>query len=161
MPPSSSYEVSLQNVPPRAIASIKARVPQSRVSLVFGGYLNQVYAAGRGGAVQLDGQNVFVYRSVADAPGLLDIEFGVGVTAPFEGNGTVEYSMVPHGQVATTTHWGDYALLGAAHDAVIAWCRENGWHLAGPRWEVYGHWNGGGEPPRTDIYYLLAPRGEE
>ena len=161
MPASRSYDVSIQNAPPRAIAAIKARVPVSLVSSVFGGYLNQVYAAGRMGAVQLDGQNVFVYRSVADAPSQLDIEFGVGVTAPFDGNGTVEYTTVPHGQVATTTHWGDYALLGAAHDAVVAWCGQHGWRLAGPRWEVYGHWNGGGEPPRTDVFYLLEPRQTE
>jgi effector-binding domain-containing protein len=158
---SKGYDVSLQHAAPRAIAAIKARIPASRVSSVFGGYLNQVYAAARIGAVQLDGQNVFVYRSVADAPDQLDIEFGVGVTAPFHGNGTVEPSMVPDGQVATTTHWGDYALLRAAHEAVIAWCREQGFTLAGPRWEVYGHWNGGGAKPRTDIYYLIQPRTAE
>jgi hypothetical protein len=157
---SSSYDVSLTIASPRAIAAVKARVPASHVSSVFGSYLDQVYALGRSGAVKLDGQNIFVYRNVADSPNELDVEFGVGVTAPFAGMGAVELSMVPAGQVATTTHWGDYAKLGAAHEAVIEWCRSNDWRLAGPRWEVYGHWSGDGAA-RTDIYYLLAPRQSE
>lgn len=27
--------------------------------------------------------------------------------------------------------------------------------IAGPRWEVYGHWREG-TVPRTDVYYLVA-----
>ena len=103
----------------------------------------------------LDGQNIFVYRDVPDTPGELDVEFGVGVRAPFSSLGNVEYLMVPHGRVATTTHVGDYAMLGSAHDALVAWCRTNNVRLAGPRWEVYGHWNPDGTPPRTDIFYLI------
>jgi hypothetical protein len=161
MPTPTSYDVSLQIASPRAIAAVKARVPASRVSSVFGSYLDQVYALGRSGAVKLDGQNVFVYRDVPDAPNMLDVEFGVGVAAPFAGMGVVVNSMVPHGQVATTRHWGDYAMLSAAHETVVAWCRSNNRRLAGPRWEVYGHWSGDGAPARTDIYYLLDPRHSE
>lgn len=153
----TGYTVSLESVSPRAIAAVRARVPASGVSSSFRTYLDQVYAAGRGGSVQLDGQNVFVYRDVPGAPSQLDVEFGVGVTAPFAGAGNVEYSLVPDGRVATTTHWGDYAMLGAAHNALVEWCRSHDVRLAGLRWEVYGHWNAGSAPPRTDIFYLIDP----
>lgn len=122
--------------------------------MVFGKYLNQVYAAAKGGAIHLDGQNVFVYR---DGPaGEIDVEFGVGVTEPFSPEGAVAYSELPVGEVAATTHWGDYTRLGEAHNAVIAWARAQQRKLAGPRWEVYGHWTNDRSQLRTDVYYLLT-----
>ena len=157
MSPANVHDVTLQQVPPRGIAAVHARVPAGRVAAVFGSYLDQVYAAARDGKVKLDGQNIFVYRDVAETPGQLDVDFGVGVDAPFTAAGHVAYAVTPSGSVATTTHRGDYGALGAAHAAVIAWCRSHDVALAGPRWEVYGHWRDG-EVPRTDIYYLVAPR---
>jgi len=157
---SNGYDVSLELVPPRAIAAVRVRVAGSRVSSVFRDALDQVYAAARHGAVQLDGQNVFVYRSVADVPDEIDVDFGVGTTAPFARDGSVVYTVVPGGHVATATHWGDYGALGAAHDAIIAWCRSHDLRLAGPRWEVYGHWQQDATP-RTDVYYLTEPRRTE
>jgi hypothetical protein len=152
------YEVSLQEASPRGLAAVRARVPASQVAARFRTYLDQVYAAGRAGAIQLDGQNIFVYRDVDGAPGQLDVDFGVGVAAPFTPTANVVYGVTPSGSVATTTHWGDYAALGEAHAAVVSWCRGNDVALAGPRWEVYGHWREG-VTPRTDIYYLVAARG--
>ena len=149
--------VSLRQATPRAIAAVRVRLPIGRVPSTFAEYLDQVYAAGRGGAIQLDGQNIFVYRSGAGADTEVDVEFGVGVKSPFSPLGAVRYSELPVGDVATATHWGDYARLGEAHDAVIAWCRTHGRALTGTRWEVYGHWNDDPAQRRTDVYYLLAP----
>ncbi|HUQ83004.1 MAG TPA: GyrI-like domain-containing protein [Gemmatimonadaceae bacterium] len=151
---SSAYDVSVQLVPARAIAVVKARVAASRVSAAFRESLDQVYAAGKRGDVQLDGQNIFVYRPVSGAPTELDVEFGVGVKAPFAGAGNVESATTPAGNAAHAVHRGDYGALGAAHEAIAAWCGSNGHRLAGPRWEVYGHWSAN-ETPRTDVYYLL------
>jgi len=153
----ATYSVSLQVATPRAIAAVRKRLPISRVPVVFAESLDQVYAVGRSGAIALDGQNIFVYRSVPGAADDVEVEFGVGVKAPFSSLGPVEYSALPTGDVATTTHRSDYSRLGEAHAAVIAWCRARNRALAGPRWEVYGHWHEG-EEPRTDVYYLLAPR---
>ena len=109
--------------------------------------------------MQLDGQNIFVYRDAPDRPGHLDIDFGVGITAPIVPVGNVRAVELPVGEVATTTHRGAYTGLGAAHEAVLAWCRAHARAPVGPRWEVYGHWTEG-ELPRTDIYYLLRPAAE-
>ena len=50
--------------------------------------------------------------------------------------------------------------LGAAHDGVRQWCRASNYRLAGPSWEIYGHWqrewNDDPSQIRTDVYYLLS-----
>jgi effector-binding domain-containing protein len=157
MAQSQEYAVSLQPGAPRMIAAVHARLRIRDVPSTFGKYLDQVYAAARTGAVRLDGQNVFVYRDAPDLPSEADVDFGVGVTAPFDAIGNVQPTQVPAGVVATTTHWGSYGRLGGAHDAVIAWCRAHGYRRAGPRWEVYGHWTDDESRLRTDVFYLLEP----
>jgi effector-binding domain-containing protein len=153
--PSTSYPVSLQRAAPRTIAAVRARLISGRVPLEFKHYLDQVYAA-RATGIQLDGQNIFVYRDAPDQPGHLDVDFGVGIMAPFVPVGNVRAVELPFGEVATTTHRGAYTGLGAAHDAVLAWCRAQSREPVGPRWEVYGHWTEG-QLPRTDVYHLLRP----
>jgi effector-binding domain-containing protein len=147
------YAVTVQLAQPRPIAAVRVRLPIRDVSRRFAEFLNQVYAASRTGAIELDGQNIFVYSG--DANGEADVEFGVGTRRSFDHVGAVVRSATPSGEVATTTHWGDYAGLGAAHDAVVAWCRSHGRSIAGPRWEVYGHWSDNPATRRTDIFYLL------
>ena len=147
------YAVTVQFARPRSIAAVRVRLRLRDVPRRFADYLNQVYAASRAGAIELDGQNIFVYSG--DANGEADVEFGVGTRRSFEQTGAVVQSATPSGQVATTTHWGDYVELGAAHHAVVAWCRSQGRRMTGPRWEVYGHWSDSPAARRTDIFYLL------
>lgn len=150
----SSHPVSVQAAAARGLAAVHARLAAARVPTAFAAYLDQVYAAARAGAVVVDGQNIFLYAG--DSDGEVEVEFGVGVAGPFRAAGPVHYTVTPAGPVATATHWGDYGRLGEAHAAVIAWCDTHGHALAGPRWEVYGHWRPDSEPPRTDVYYLLV-----
>lgn len=149
--------VSVEQAVAREFAAVRARVPIARVPAVFGQYLDQVYAAGRAGAVQLDGQNIFVYRDGILPGEDAEVEFGVGINAPFVATGAVVPAELPTGEVAHHTHWGDYSKLRNAHDAVIAWCAAHGRKRAGPRWEVYGHWTNDPAQLRTDVYYLLLP----
>ena len=78
----------------------------------------------------------------------------MGVAAPFEPIGNVRPLEIPSGEVATKTHVGPYSGLPAANQAVKEWCARNQMKSGGLSWEVYGHWREG-EPPRTDVYYLL------
>lgn len=152
---SREYNVSLQMAAQRTVAAVHARLPISAVPNMFRRHLDQVYAAARTAVIRLDGQNVFVYRDAPDQ--LAEVAFGVGVTTPFVAIGNVEPTSLPVGEVATTTHWGSYAELGAAHHAIIDWCRMHGRRLVGPRWEVYGHWTEDETRLRTDVFYLLEP----
>ena len=149
----SSYRVAIEKAAARPLAAVRARLRVERVPLEFRRYLDQVYELSRTGTIQLDGQNVFVYRPSTD--GTMDVDFGVGVTSSFDPAGAVVWTQTPAGAVATATHRGSYAALGAAHEAVKDWCRDHGRRLAGPRWEVYGHWTDDVSQLRTDVYYLL------
>ena len=60
---STAYDVHEVIVTARPVAGVHAQVPRGRVAQEFGRHLDQVYAAARAGAVQLDGQNIFIYRA--------------------------------------------------------------------------------------------------
>ena len=153
------YEVREVIVAPRPVAGVRAQVPRGRVAEEFVRYLDQVYAAARAGAVHLDGQNIFIYRSAtADQ---LTVDFCVGVRAPFVAVGAVVPLETPHGVAAMTTHRGEYGRLGEANAAILAWCRANVRRPAGPSWEVYGHWQADPAQLRTEVYYLLKATGGE
>lgn len=147
------YVITTQRWEPRVIAAVSARLTRDRIPAEFKAHLDQVYAARAKGLV-LDGQNVFVYRGVSGQPDLLDCAFGVGVAGPFEPIGNVRPLEIPAGEVVTTTHIGSYAGLPGANRALKEWIHLNHRTSGGLSWEVYGHWRDG-EPPRTDIYYLL------
>jgi effector-binding domain-containing protein len=148
-------EPHVVHVTARAVAGVSARIPRGSVPREFGRHLDRVYAAARAGAVSLDGQNIFIYRDAAGE--LLDVDFCVGVNAPFAATGAVHQLATPTGRAATATHVGGYDSLGVTHRAIVAWCEEHGYRLAGPSWEVYGHWHDDPAALRTSIFYLLQP----
>lgn len=88
------------------------------------------------------------------------LEVGVELDGPFTERGGVVRSATPAGDVASTTHVGPYGSLAAAHEAIRRWVRENHRQLAGPSWEIYGHWrpewNDDPSKIRTDVFYLLS-----
>src|SRR5262249_42261444 len=89
----------------------------------------------------------------------INLEVGVELEAPFAGHGEVVGSVTPAGVVATAVHFGPYGQLGAAHQAIRAWCANHNYALAGSSWEIYGHWQDEWctDPSqiRTDVYYLV------
>src|SRR4249920_2669973 len=156
---SPPYDVREVIVTARPVAGVHAQIPRGRVAQEFGRHLDQVYAAGRSGAVHLDGQNIFIYRAAtADQ---LTVDFCVGVTAPFGAVGAVVPLETPAGVAAMTTHHGDYGALGDANAAIHAWCRAHDRRRAGPSWEVYGHWHADPAQLRTEVYYLLQATSVE
>jgi len=102
------------------------------------------------------GRHVAIYYDDA-----IRLDVGAEVDAPFAEREGVVRAATPAGTVACVTHFGPYGGLGAAHDAIHAWCKAANRRLAGPRWEIYGHWDSAWDTDpsqiRTDICYLLAP----
>src|SRR5262249_51171926 len=91
--------------------------------------------------------------------GTIRTEIGVEALGPFVEQGELVRSATPAGMVASATHFGPYQGLGAAHNAVIEYCKANNLKRAGPSWEIYGHWmrEWDADPSRirTDVYWLL------
>lgn len=118
--------------------------------------LDEVYAVVRAAAAQRpEGeaprwQNVMLYKD--DVP---NVEVGVLGGGRHANVGNVVASTLPGGVVAVTTHRGPYERLGAAHRAVCDWCAAESRALAGPRWEIYGHWHDDPNELETEVYYLL------
>lgn len=96
------------------------------------------------------GTNVWFY------PGCGVIEAGAQVLEPFESEGPVFCSHTPAGRAVVATHIGPYEKMGETYAACKKWIEENDLKLAGPSWEVYGHWDEDPAKLRTDIYHLLA-----
>lgn len=114
--------------------------------------LDGVWAFLRQSDLRKDGHNVMIYRN--EVPNL-EFEVGVEVSCTFEFMGPVLASRLPEGRAAHTTYTGDYAGLGGAHDAVIRWCRTNGYTTTGTRLEIYGDWDPDPDKVQTDVYWLL------
>ena len=152
----AAVAVTFERVAARPTAVIAATTTWTEFPNVWAQLLDQVYGFVRsrtdlatGDGAQL-WRNVMLYKS--DRP---DVEVGVLVSGPFEGGGPVIASQLPGGQVATATHRGDYAGLGATHDAVRDHVAAHGRELAGPLWEIYGHWREDPSELETEIYWLL------
>jgi effector-binding domain-containing protein len=85
-----------------------------------------------------------------------NVEVGVLASGPFSEAGNVIWSALPAGVTAATTHRGPYAELDSAHRRVRDWCAAHGHRLAGPRWEIYGHWREDPGDLETEVHYLLG-----
>ena len=152
---STSYDVQLQRLDGVPLAVIRRRAHASELGRLVPECCGLVWNAVRAQHTKA-GRHVAIYWD-----GSISLEVGVELAGPFAENGDVVLSSTPAGQVATTTHFGQYSGLGAAHAAVRRWCQANNHRLAGPSWEIYGHWlpewNSDPSQIRTDVYHLLSP----
>jgi len=150
----SLSNVHLVTSAPRRIAAVRARLPVADVPRRFREFLDQVYAAKSPNGLELDGQNIFVYRNTSD-PDVVDAEFGVGAMKAFAPLGNVVMTELPTGKAATVTLLGDYSGIRSGHQAVIDWCKANGHDRSGARWEIYGHWTDDVSRLQTDIFHQV------
>lgn len=156
-----SHPVRLEKLDSRPLAVVRRRARSAELSKIVPEACGTVWGVIRALQVQGAGCNVAVYRDCRD--GQIDVEVGIEMDGPFSGHGDVVASATPAGLVATATHYGPYGRLHEAHEAILAWCRAQGHTLAGPSWEVYGHWkdewNSDPGKIRTDVFYLLVAEG--
>jgi len=150
-----AYEVRIEQSPATPLAVVRRLAAQSQLSKVVPEACGAVWNVIRAQQVPGAGRNVAVYLDCQ-----INLEVGVEVATPFAGHGEVVGSSLPSGKVATATHLGPYGLLGGSHEAILKYCTSHGHALAGPSWEIYGHWQEAWnkDPSQivTDVYYLLA-----
>src|SRR6516164_1082417 len=152
------YDIRLEQHSSRPLAVVRRRAASHELSKVVPDACGVVWNVLRSHQVSGAGRHVAVYLDDQ-----INLEVGVELDGPFTGHGDVIASATPPGLVATTTHFGPYRLLHGAHEAIRRWCEDNGHVLAGPSWEVYGHWKDewNSDPTRiqTDVFYLLVAAG--
>lgn len=152
------YDVRLEKHSGIPLAVVRRRASAQQLSSVVPDACGTVWNVVKAQQIKGAGRHVAVYLD-----GQINLEVGVELETPFAGSGEVVGSITPSGPVATTTHYGPYQMLHQAHDAIRQWCKNNGHRLAGPNWEIYGHWKDewNRDPSKitTDIYYLLLADG--
>ena len=145
------HEVVIVDVVARPTAIVAATTTWREFPTVWRELSGEVWACLRAGGITRGCPNVMLYLD--DVP---HVEVGVELRQPCALTGRVVASSLPGGRVAMTTHRGDYAGLGKAHQAVIDSCAAHGHPLAGPRWEVYGPHSDDPAEVWTEVSYLLA-----
>ena len=152
------YDVRLEQSSSRPLAVVRRRASAQDLSRVVPDACGVVWGVVRAQQVPGAGRHVALYLD-----GQINLEVGVELDTPFAGSGEVVGSATPAGAVATAVHFGPYARLHEAHRAICQWCADHGHELAGPNWEIYGHWtdecNSDPAKIRTDVFYLLKAEG--
>ena len=144
-------EVRFVRAEPIVIAAVRKKASPNQLSSVIPSGCGEVWQFIRNTSLAHSGLNVAVYYD-----GEINLECGVIVNEPFAGDGVVLCSHTPAGEVATVAYFGPYDRLYEANDAIIARCQADNRKLAGPSWEIYGHWNDDPSQLRTDVFYLLV-----
>ncbi len=152
------HDIRLEQHAGRPLAVVRRLAKQQDLSKVVPVACGAVWNVVRSHPIPGAGRHVAVYLD-----GQINLEVGVEITAPFGGSGEVVDSSTPAGLVATTTHYGPYGQLHAAHQAIQQWCANSGYVMAGPSWEIYGHWTDecNRDPSKitTDVYYPVVAGG--
>ncbi len=133
-----AYEVIIERTTESPIAVVKAKTTWREFPALWPTLLGEVWTfLGATPGLRCDGHNVMLYRNGATDLEVA-VEVGVQVTGSFEPVGRVVASVLPAAETAATLHTGAPSELGAAHDAVRAWCVAEGRGVTGVRWEIYG-----------------------
>jgi effector-binding domain-containing protein len=150
----SAYAVQVQRLDATPLAVVRRHVRRSELARVVPECCGLVWNAVRAQQAPA-GRQVAIYWDDG-----IHLEVGVELQGAFVERDGVVRSSTPAGLIASTTHYGPYTALGAAHDAIQQWCRAHHRQLAGPKWEIYGHWQSewDADPAkiRTDVLCLIA-----
>lgn len=147
-------DVRIEQLSSRPLAVVRRRAKSHELARVVPDACGIVWSVLRAQKVMGAGRHVALYWDDQ-----INLEVGVEVNSPFAGHGDVVGSATPAGAVVTTVHLGPYARLHEAHEAIRQWCTDHARTLAGPNWEIYGHWtdecNSDPTKIRTHVFYLL------
>ncbi len=148
-----NYTVEVQHLPAVPVAVIRRQASAGDLARIVPQDCGAVWKVLRRQQTK-GGRHVAIYWDAS-----IRLEAGAEIAGEFVEDGDVVRSATPAGPVATATHFGPYHTLRGAHDAIQAWCAASGHRLAGPSWEIYGHWdpawNADPSRIRTDVFYLL------
>src|SRR5437870_6124740 len=129
------HNVRLERLSSRPLAVVRRRASQQELSKVVPEACGIVWGVVRSQQIKGAGRHVALYLDDQ-----INLEVGVELAAPLADEDDIFRSATPAGAVAVAVHFGPYAQLRQAHQAIRQWCVSHGHELAGPFWEIYGHW---------------------
>lgn len=108
---------------------------QPELGNVFAECFPAVFQYATENGIQLAGAPFARYHSFS--PAGLEVDAGIPIAAPAEGQDEIQYGTIAGGQYVMTIHTGPYDTLHLAHTAIEGWLAENGKAPTGPNWESY------------------------
>jgi effector-binding domain-containing protein len=151
-------DVTIERTTECPTAVVKANTTSREYPTLWRTLLDEVWEFLRATpGLRTEGHNVMLYRRTFP-----DVEFavevGVQVTRSFEATGRVVPSTLPAAEAATVRA-GSAAEIGAAHNAVRAWCAAQRRAVTGVSWEIYGDPDPHTGEFEVAVYWQLASAG--
>lgn len=123
-------EPKLDQRPQQDYAGIRMRVPASEFPTVIPATIDELFGWLGQHGIALAGPPLMRYH-VIDMPGIMDIELGILVAKPVEGDDRVKPNVIPAGKYASLIYTGLDGYPG--NKALIEWAQEQG--IEWDRWD--------------------------
>jgi effector-binding domain-containing protein len=130
-----AYEVEVQQLTPQPAATIRTTTTPNELGSRLASSLDDVGHYLRSAGVSAAGAPFARYY--AYDRNHVDMEAGIPVSRPVEGEGQIQGSELPGGTAAGVWHIGPRNKLFRAWGALQAWLKDNGWEEAEAGWEAY------------------------
>ena len=130
-----STDVEIEQLELRPVLSIRAVAQIARLGEAQGDRLGALAEYLRQRGIQPAGPPFVRYHSFGETE--TDLEIGVPVVEPVDGEGVIAAGGLPGGPAVTTWHYGAHDTLGEAYARIEAWLSEHGRERDGAGWEVY------------------------
>lgn len=140
--------VELVQLTAQSVVSMRSTIPIARLGDIMGERIGALSRFLRERGVRPAGPPYVRYHTFGDTE--TDMECGVPLTEPADGEGEIVGGELPAGPAVTTWHLGSHDRLGEAYGRIEKWRTDNGREPAGPAWEVY-HWIDLTAPDDTDL----------
>jgi effector-binding domain-containing protein len=132
-----STTAELVELDTQPVLSIRATIPVASLGPAMGNRLGALSSYLRQSGAQPAGPPYVRYHTFGEIE--TDMETGVPVAAPTEGEGRIASGELPGGPALTTWHDGPHDKLGDAYARIASRLKDHEREPSGPAWEVY-HW---------------------
>ncbi len=132
---SQSNDVTIQQLDPQPVLSVRATVQIAQLGAVMGERIPVLLDGLQQGGAQAAGPFFVRYHTFGETE--TDLETGIPVVTPVAGAGQVAAGELPGGPAVSTWHSGPHNALGDAYARVAAWLKEQDREANGAAWEVY------------------------
>ena len=124
-----AYDIEIKNMTPQPMVSIRTKCDRGDIGPTLGEILPEVWKYLRRQGLFPSGPPFTLYHGWDEE--LADIEGGMPVESPIEGEGRITAGEIPGGRVVSTIHVGPYEKLVEAYDALHVWVEKNEQEIAG------------------------------
>jgi effector-binding domain-containing protein len=149
-----SEPITVVELRPQRIASVRRTVPQADLGAFFGEVFPKVFGQLAAQGAKPAGPPLARYFN--NDPAAFDTEAGVPFDGGFKPSGDVRVTELPGGKAAKTVHLGRYDTLSAEYKRIMTWADTVGTRLGGDPWEVYVKDPEVDGEAVTEVYFPIA-----